>query len=68
MVKNKIISCQLQIKEYKLIEKIVDSGRYKSIKDFVTVAVARLIAEDYDKRHLTSKDFKRIKIALGIIK
>lgn len=66
MIKNKKISCQLPIKEYKSIEKLVDSGRYKSVNDFVQIAVRKLIAEEIGRAEMDEKTLKSIRRALGI--
>jgi len=65
MVKNKKISCQIPIDEYKVIEKLVDTERYKSVNDFVQIAVRRLL-EEYDRSNLSDKDLKSIRKSLGI--
>lgn len=59
------ISCEIPIKEYRCIERLVDSGKYKSINDFVQVAVRKLLAEEMGV-DLDAKTLKMIMEALGI--
>lgn len=64
-MKNKRIVCEIPLKDYECIERLVESGRYRSIVDFVDIAVHKLLGEEamYD---LDYKTLKRIKKALGI--
>ncbi len=52
--------------EYNKMLSIIETGRYQSVRDFCIVAVRRLLAREYDMTHLTEKQLKSIRRALGI--
>lgn len=60
------ISTTIKIDEYNKIQEIVDSGRYRSVAHFCTVAIVRLLSREYDMTYLTSKDFRKIRKTFGI--
>ena len=66
MGKNKRISLTLAIKDYECIERLVASGRYKSVDDFVQIAVRKLIAEEIGGVELDEKALKSIRKTFGI--
>lgn len=58
MVKNKKIVCHLPIKDYETIERLVADGWYKSINDFVSFAVKKLIEDEIGAPALDEKTIK----------